>query len=50
MVMQSGKQMEQYGVKKGDGIVMGMDKLRYRLTRTHSYKNKEKYPTLFNKP
>lgn len=39
--MPSGKQMEQYGVKKGDGIVMGMDKLRHRLTRTHSHKNKD---------
>lgn len=39
--MPSSKQMEQYGVKKNDGIAMGMEKLRHRLTRTHSYKNKD---------
>lgn len=39
--MPSSKQMEKYGVKKDDGIAMGVEKDRHSLTRTYKGRNRE---------
>jgi hypothetical protein len=39
--MPSSKQMEKYGVKKDDGIAIGVEKDRHSLTRTYKGRNKE---------